>query len=905
MAHVGLHDRQTEMRDHLVQFVGPLLVGRHLGAQVGQVLPGIAGRPAGARQQGQCFRLAQQTRGAVDQLEIVDQHALFLDARGVGRHGAWRGAADIGMVAARADIEQDGAARFAEHGRDHRHVGQMRAAVVRVVQHVDVARPHGARIARHDGADALAHGTQVHGHVRRVGDQMALRVEDGAAEIEPLLDVDGMGRILQAQPHLLGDRHEQVIENFQHHGVGIGPHGAAFRQSDDPAQDQMAVRRHFRAPARLDDRGGIGVADDGRAIDSITRAQAVRRIQAAWPPRAGAVHVHRLHGRQPTRARRMGRRGHSRRIGRADGFHGNGFDDQRTRRHQKGKAFFVGRFELRLHAGHRIEQHDEGRIRAFVAQVHARHQRDAFLCHALAQQVATRQFTQLREIAGQVRAQGRFDGALAHRALVGQAHAVGRHHARQAVDEHRAHAQRIGHQAGMLAARAAKAGQGVFGDVVAALHGNLLDGVGHVADRDGDIAFGHLLRRRIHRARQRFELGPHGGHVQRFIGVGAEDAGEERRLQFAQHDVAVGDGQRAAAPVAGGAGIGARAVRPHLVAGAVEMQDGAAARGHRVDAHHGRAHAHAGDLRLEHAFELAYVMRHIGGRAAHVEADDFIETGQRAGAHHADDAAGGTGQNAVLALEGARIRQAAVRLHELQVHTGQFDRQLVDVAAQNRRQIGVDHRGVATRHQFHHGTDLVRHGHLRKTGLARQLRHPRLVRVMAVAVHQHDRDGAHAASISLFQRRARGRLVERGHDVAVGAHSFIDLDHVAVQQFRQGDLAREQLRAVLVGDAQGVAETARDGEHGRLALAFEQRIGRHRRAHLDGAHQFDGQRRTGRQVHQLAHACQRRVAVLARVFRQQFMRGQAAVRTARHDVRKGAAPVDPELPVHRLAPVLV
>src|SRR5882724_10461620 len=52
---------------------------------------------------------------------------------------------------------------------------------------------------------------------------------------------------------------------------------------------------------------------------------------------------------------------------------------------------------------------------------------------------------------------------------------------------------RIGDQAGVLARRAAKAAQRVAGDVVAALHRDVLDRVGHVADRDLDEPFGNLF----------------------------------------------------------------------------------------------------------------------------------------------------------------------------------------------------------------------------------------------------------------------------------------------------------------------------------------------------------------------------------------------------------------------------
>ena len=78
----------------------------------------------------------------------------------------------------------------------------------------------------------------------------------------------------------------------------------------------------------------------------------------------------------------------------------------------------------------------------------------------------------------------RLDRLLAQRAHVGEAHAVGRQHAGERMDEHARHAERVGDEARVLAARAAEAAQRVLGDVVAALHGDVLDRVGHVLDGD-------------------------------------------------------------------------------------------------------------------------------------------------------------------------------------------------------------------------------------------------------------------------------------------------------------------------------------------------------------------------------------------------------------------------------------
>jgi gas vesicle protein len=71
--------------------------------------------------------------------------------------------------------------------------------------------------------------------------------------------------------------------------------------------------------------------------------------------------------------------------------------------------------------------------------------------------------------------------------------AVGRQQARERMDQHRLHAERIGHEAGVLAAGAAEQLSRYFGDVIAALDGDLLDRVRHVLDGDGEEALGDLL----------------------------------------------------------------------------------------------------------------------------------------------------------------------------------------------------------------------------------------------------------------------------------------------------------------------------------------------------------------------------------------------------------------------------
>ena len=86
------------------------------------------------------------------------------------------------------------------------------------------------------------------------------------------------------------------------------------------------------------------------------------------------------------------------------------------------------------------------------------------------------------------------DGLLTHGDGVGKADAIGREHSREGMDEGPLHAQRVGDQAGVLTRGAAEAGQRVLGDIMAALHRDLLDGIGHVLDRDANAAGGEHRR---------------------------------------------------------------------------------------------------------------------------------------------------------------------------------------------------------------------------------------------------------------------------------------------------------------------------------------------------------------------------------------------------------------------------
>ena len=250
VAHIGLDHVEPEMRDHLAELGDALLVGGDLRLQVGDVLRRVARGVGVVGQQRVEFLFHEGS--AIDDAEIVDQHAFLVDGRGERRHRSRRRAADIGMVTARRRVEEDFLAGVVEDRRHHGDVRQMRAAIIGCIQREHVARMDVSLVQADHRLDRAVHGAQMHRHMRGVGDQRAGAVEDRAGEVEPLLDVHGRGRVLQRHAHLLGDRHEEVVEHFEHHRVGFGAECGLPLLLLDARQEHVVLGGDLRAPAGLD-----------------------------------------------------------------------------------------------------------------------------------------------------------------------------------------------------------------------------------------------------------------------------------------------------------------------------------------------------------------------------------------------------------------------------------------------------------------------------------------------------------------------------------------------------------------------------------------------------------------------------------------------------------------------------
>ena len=109
-------------------------------------------------------------------------------------------------------------------------------------------------------------------------------------------------------------------------------------------------------------------------------------------------------------------------------------------------------------------------------------------------------------------------------------------------------------------------------------------------------------------------------------------------------------------------------------------------------------------------------------------------------------------------------------------------------------------------------------------------------------------------------------------------------------------MPREDIGPRLISDAERIAEAFGDDQNRPVALTLQQGVGRDGGTHLDDLDRTFGDRFACADADQVANTLQGRVFVLLRIFRQQLVRRQLPVRGAPHEVREGAAPVDPDVP---------
>ena len=187
----------------------------------------------------------------------------------VRRRGPGCATTYVGVMTARGNVKHHPIAVRIESRRDDSYVGKMGAAVVGRIERIDIAWPDLAGIGIDDRADRVAHRSEVYRDVRRIGDQVAVRTEQGTGEIQALLDVDRIRCVLQRGAHVFGHRHKQVVEDFEHNRIGAGTDGLDGFTLDVSIQDEVAECIHDTSPAMFNDNCPGCLDDDRRPGDNM------------------------------------------------------------------------------------------------------------------------------------------------------------------------------------------------------------------------------------------------------------------------------------------------------------------------------------------------------------------------------------------------------------------------------------------------------------------------------------------------------------------------------------------------------------------------------------------------------------------------------------------------------------
>ena len=195
----------------------------------------------------------------------------------------------------------------------------------------------------------------------------------------------------------------------------------------------MILRRDFRTPSRLDNRGRILFGDDGRPFNVLAERQRLARKDRCLVPLVrGCQRGVSDRFCRVARVRCRLRSGH---FGRADCLTTHRFRDQAATFHQKTEALPVGCVEFVTHFFQRREVHDQRGISAVVTQMHAPFDADVHRFHSLCRYVRACRDGKCLEFAREcfngARVKRQLNRLFSHCGDVCQSHAIGRQHARQ------------------------------------------------------------------------------------------------------------------------------------------------------------------------------------------------------------------------------------------------------------------------------------------------------------------------------------------------------------------------------------------------------------------------------------------------------------------------------------------
>ena len=314
-------------------------------------------------------------------------------------------------------------------------------------------------------------------------------------------------------------------------------------------------------------------------------------------------------------------------------------------------------------------------------------------------------------------------------------------------------------------------------------------------------------------------------------------AEESIGVQPAQHDVRVGNGRLgSAAPIRGGAGLGARALRPDVQAVSnIEPRDAARPCTDGVDLDHGQ---HDGMLRDAafggHAQLSAADQRDVGARAAHVHAEQIGPPAGLAETLHGERATGRPGGDEAHRKVPRRFdrQRAAVRLHQqhrgVREHGADTRRDLFEVPAHQRHGRGVQRHGAHSFELPDFPAYLVRRAHVdARQCLSQPVPDLGFVPGIHIRVQKADGDRLGAGVAKRLEDPMRCPMVGLRQDFAIGSDAFRHAQPPLARNDRQGLVLKQVVHvgSEVATDFEDVAKSFRR-QQGRVAeLVLEHCVG--------------------------------------------------------------------------------
>jgi hypothetical protein len=306
-------------------------------------------------------------------------------------------------------------------------------------------------------------------------------------------------------------------------------------------------------------------------------------------------------------------------------------------------------------------------------------------------------------------------------------------------------------------------------------------------------------------------------------------------VQVAEQQVRVGHGRVASSgAVAGGSRDGAGGLRadPKRATGIVPA-DAASARSNGVHVHDRELEHPPADRPLGRLADRAVVYhRHVAGGAAHVEREHVLVARERTQMRRPDSSARRSRQHGPgrVATGRARGHHSSARLHDLRFRKSPARcarRELLEIAVQKRRQVGVDHGRGGALVLAKHGQHLVRGRNVDlRQALGDRPGGRLLVARVRVRMQEADRHRLGAGTRDALDDRRERPLVERDDD-PVRPDPLPDPKTQLGRDERCGPRAAGtvELRTCLAPDLDHVGESL-GGEQSRARAALgEQRVG--------------------------------------------------------------------------------